>query len=41
MVFSKSAPVSPGKPTMKSELIEMPGRTARSFLIFCLNSRAV
>ena len=40
-VFAKSASVSPGKPTMKSEEIEMPGRTARSLRIFCLNSSAV
>ena len=30
MVCSKSASVSPGKPTMKSLEIEMPGREARS-----------
>ena len=41
IVFSKSASLSPGKPTMKSEEIEMSGRTARSLRIFCLNSSAV
>ncbi|MNO07478.1 hypothetical protein D3C81_2296830 [compost metagenome] len=41
IVFSKSASVSPGKPTMKSELIEMSGRTARSLRIRDLNSSAV
>ena len=41
IVCSKSASVSPGKPTMKSEETQMSGRTLRSLRIFCLNSSAV
>ena len=41
IVRSKSSPVSPGKPTMKSLEIAICGRIARSFLTVLLNSSAV
>ena len=41
IVFSKSASVSPGKPTMKSLLSESSGRMARSLRTVLLYSIAV
>src|SRR3569833_516990 len=41
MVAWKSASVSPGKPTMKSDVRQMSGRSARSLRIFALYSSAV
>ena len=41
IVRSKSAAVSPGKPTMKSLEIAIVGRTARSFFTVLLYSSAV
>ena len=41
IIFWKSSSVSPGKPTMKSLLIAMSGRMARSLRIVLLYSMAV
>jgi hypothetical protein len=41
IILLKSSSVSPGKPTMKSLLIAMSGRIARSFFTVLLYSMAV